>query len=513
MVPPLSKGTLDGQKWNEFVDSIKNRYKDDVQVEVKPNYINFKAGNEPKIPFEGHKLLRFSSEVSGTAREVTRIKCYITTVSLLAKLRFGSQARTWNECSDKWGEEQREDGADSRGKYGWDEVKESIRSYEQVCHLFLLECITLRYLTNSRQVDDREIPTTIGHLINGVDPLRDLDIPLFEIKEIPGKGKGLIVRVNISKGTRLLCEKPLLIVSPKPREQLEQLVVSKLKAMPKASQRQFLSLHNNNPGKYPFSGIVKTNALPCGSRSLVGGVYPTICLINDSCISNAHNSWNPKKEHETIHAIRPIKAGEEITIRYDHVGLSTERQASLKDSFGFTCTCTICTLPPARLQASDDRRKQIKDLDQAIGDPYRMMSKPQESLRNCNSLLRVLREEFDDCALLARLYYDAFQISIVHGDQARASVFAERGYKARIICEGEDSLETAKMKALALKPMNHSSFGAYSTKWKSLRDEIPKGLGVMQFESGYSNRTTEMWLVYGGVHDGVSGGIYFESSD
>jgi len=46
-----------------------------------------------------------------------------------------------------------------------------------------------------------------------------------------------------------------------------------------------------------------------------------------------------------------------------------------------------------------------------------MMSNPHESLRDCYSLLQVLEQEFDGCAraLIARLYYDAFQISIVHG--------------------------------------------------------------------------------------------------
>jgi hypothetical protein len=44
---------------------IKDHYKDDAHVEVKPNYISFKAGEHPTLLCEGHKLLRFSSKVSG----------------------------------------------------------------------------------------------------------------------------------------------------------------------------------------------------------------------------------------------------------------------------------------------------------------------------------------------------------------------------------------------------------------------------------------------------------------
>lgn len=321
-------------------------------------------------------------------------------------------------------------------------------------------------------------------MLSGTDPIRELGIALFEVNDIPGKGKGLVARFNISKGTRILCEKPLLTVRPMPPEELERTVAAKLKALSKAEQRQFLSLHNNSPGKYPFGGIVRTNALPCGAGSSVGGVYPTACLINHSCLPNSHNSWNSVAGHETIYAIRPIKSGEEITIAYDHGGPSTDRQAFLTKSFGFHCNCSGCSLPPSELKASDTRRLLIQSLDDRIGDPSRMAKNPKESLGNCRRLLQVLNEEYDGSAgaSIARLYYDAFQISIAHGDQARASIFAERVYKARVICEGEDSPATQKAKSFALNPADHDSYELCSMKWKTTREMVPKGLNAMQFE-------------------------------
>lgn len=181
-----------------------------------------------------------------------------------------------------------------------------------------------------------------------------------------------VAHFNIPQGTRIICEKPLLRAGPMPRDELEGFLGTKLKAMSKESQRQFLSLHNSFPAKKPFSGIFRTNALPCGSGSSIGGVYPTSCLINHSCMPNAHNNWNSDKEHETIHAIRSIERGAEITISYDHGGTSSERQAFLKESFGFSCTCSCCALPPLSLQASDNRRTQIQNLDYAIENPFRM---------------------------------------------------------------------------------------------------------------------------------------------
>ncbi|KAL1633264.1 hypothetical protein SLS58_011153 [Diplodia intermedia] len=465
MVPCLSRGSIDRHNWDRFIRFIKDHYEDDPQVEIKPYYIEFKAGEHPKLPFEGHKFLRFSSKISGAIAAATKVEDYVNTVTTIAQLHFGSRVKCWNECLDQY------------GQYGWNEVNESFRSYHQP--------------------DEPQTHTSVASFLSGTDPIKELDTPLFEIKDISGKGKGLISRFNISKGTRILCEEPFFRVRSGPSVELEQVVAAMLKELPKASQRQFLSLHNNFPGKTPFGGTFRTNALPCGPDSPWGAVYPTICLINHSCVPNAHHSWNGALKRETVHAVRPIGAGEEITISYDRGGTSAARRAFLNESFGFDCRCGACSRPPSELRASDVRRLLIQRLDDAIGDPFRMQSMPEESLLNCRILLQALEEEYDGFAgvLGARLYYDAFQVSVAHGDQARASVFAGRAYDIRVIVEGEDSPETQKMKSLALRPAEHSGFGMCSMRWNTKREMLPEGLDMAQFEewlfreeSGRGNR-------------------------
>jgi hypothetical protein len=120
MVPPLSKGVVDRHNWSRFIDMIKEHYKGDTQVEIKPNYINFKVGEHPTLPFEGHKFLRFSSKVSGAIAKASRVQQYIHTVTRVAQGYFGSRIRYWNEA------------ADQLGVYDWNQVHESIRSYNQV---------------------------------------------------------------------------------------------------------------------------------------------------------------------------------------------------------------------------------------------------------------------------------------------------------------------------------------------------------------------------------------------
>lgn len=142
----------------------------------------------------------------------------------------------------------------------------------------------------------------------------------------------------------------------------------KLMILPKLEQREFLSLHDNVIGKDPFSGIMNTNALPCGAGFEVSGIFPTMSFINHDCIPNVHHSWNENIECENIHAFRFIKAGEEITISYSDGSSASNRQALLKSAFGFDCNCSLCSLTPRDIQASDSRRQKIELLDEAIGD-------------------------------------------------------------------------------------------------------------------------------------------------
>lgn len=49
------------------------------------------------------------------------------------------------------------------------------------------------------------------------------------------------------------------------------------------------------------------------------------------------------------------------------------------------------------------------------------MNRACDCLADCHSLFQVVEYHRGADVLIARLHYDAFQISITHGDQARAS--------------------------------------------------------------------------------------------
>ena len=91
MVPRLSEEAIDQQKWQSFIEVIKERFQNDNLVEVEQNYLRFKAGEHPSLPFEGHKFLRFSSKISGS--HAKGVEKYINTVTQVAQVNFGPRVR------------------------------------------------------------------------------------------------------------------------------------------------------------------------------------------------------------------------------------------------------------------------------------------------------------------------------------------------------------------------------------------------------------------------------------
>ena len=310
----------------------------------------------------------------------------------------------------------------------------------------------------------------------------DTTSEFYEIQSIRGKGKGLVALKDIERGKRILCEPALLTTEYiSSVSQLESTISSKLKCLSEAQEQEFLSLYNNFPGKQPCSGIVKTNALPLGAGSPVGGIFPTISRINHSCRPNTQHTWNRSAEREIIHAIRDIKKGEEITISYSLGGPSQSRRQHLKENFGFDCTCDLCSLTGEALKISDHRQELMRFFDDAIGNSDSVMESPGSTLAYCRELLSLYEMEAIADPRVARVYYDAFQICITHGDQARASVFAQKAYKTRLYLEGEDSPDTQKMKSFMANPADHLSFG-FSQRWKQLKEEVPKNIDAQEFD-------------------------------
>lgn len=311
------------------------------------------------------------------------------------------------------------------------------------------------------------------------------DKQMVTLREVPGKGEGLIATRKILKGTRILSEEPIIRVSEDTPDSpaLRASIRRQVDALTSDQRRAFLAMCNIYPGDAAsqYLGIIRTNALPIASGS---GIFLAACCINHACDNNSQKGWNEGIKRHTVHALRDIDKGEEITITY--VGVLNNRrtrQEALRKKFKFTCSCRLCSLPPHLSAESDRRLDEILELDGRIGRDGLMgiLSDPKRILRYVDRQVRLYNEQGPDDAGLPRAFFDAAQITATHGDLARARVFTERAAAGWLVVEGDDSLRVLKTKQLARNPSSHDTYGN-SAAWKTAVDDVPQGLDSNEFE-------------------------------
>jgi hypothetical protein len=193
----------------------------------------------------------------------------------------------------------------------------------------------------------------------------------------------LFARRDIGAGERILAELPLArwgVRADADREARIRAFATVVADLTTEQTAKLLSLseaghYSRVPGKRTLMGTWLTNALPInyedghGSEDVEeAAVFETICRINHSCLPSCHHEWNPSlgsgQGMETVHALRPIAQGEELSISYLMPAGRTraERQERLSRQFGFQCTCPLCSLTGEVLARSDACQRAIGDV-------------------------------------------------------------------------------------------------------------------------------------------------------
>jgi SET domain-containing protein len=78
-------------------------------------------------------------------------------------------------------------------------------------------------------------------------------------------------------------------------------------------------MHNIHPygnAAKQYLRIIRTNSLLAKTDRDKGAIFLEACCINHACDNNAQKNWNENIKRHTVHALRDIYKGEEITIYY-----------------------------------------------------------------------------------------------------------------------------------------------------------------------------------------------------
>ena len=99
------------------------------------------------------------------------------------------------------------------------------------------------------------------------------------------------------------------------------------------------------------------------------GIFPAASRLNHSCVPNAYFAWNWKSKTLTVHALGPILSGNEILVNYrvgNYLKPGAERRQELSNDYHFVCHCPACGPNTDFSAASEDRRGQMRTLEQQI---------------------------------------------------------------------------------------------------------------------------------------------------
>ncbi|RDB17815.1 SET domain-containing protein 5 [Hypsizygus marmoreus] len=299
-------------------------------------------------------------------------------------------------------------------------------------------------------------------------PPVEIDPDIFQVVDIPGRGKGLIANRDIEPGELVIREKPLFKVPHSISTSPIALIAKLLREADASGRQAFLDLSYVNfpedvdPEEHPDSvalAIFETNAVAAGDGV---GIFPRMARLNHGCSSafNVVYNWRDKEGVLVVHALKSIKKGEELlTTYFDTKRPRVERRAFLAEHYGFNCMCSVCSLPDAQSVASDKRLTQIKDYYGRFATWGERNITGIEAIDAVRSIW-ALEDEEGYRSERGRLAADAALVAASHSDSAATREWAKKSVEWYGYELGRDSLQVHEMKGVVASPKRHPAWGS-----------------------------------------------------
>ncbi|KAK4165330.1 hypothetical protein QBC43DRAFT_32103 [Cladorrhinum sp. PSN259] len=236
-------------------------------------------------------------------------------------------------------------------------------------------------LTHSRAAHIAKYPAFVDpDLVKEINQdLHQTRPPKYDMKEIPGKGMGLIAKEHIRRGDLIMANTVSLMIDYRafeelPKEHYTQLQAAAVEYLPQAHREVILALstHDGTDRTHieRIDKIAATNAfdIDADDEDEIQDhgfyvVFPEIARMNHDCRPNSDYYFDHDTLTQYIHAVRDISPGEELTLSYINPVMKRKaRVRKLQRIWGFECACPLCTQEKPRVGASDLRIRQIKEL-------------------------------------------------------------------------------------------------------------------------------------------------------
>jgi hypothetical protein len=299
--------------------------------------------------------------------------------------------------------------------------------------------------------------------------------PPFYVTAIPGRGMGLIANRTIERGDLIKAHAGVAIFHNDcvdkafddylpHKEALMKLSVNQL---PPYTRALFLAMAAHNESEEPYIEKIYTNTFGEDfgdeEHSLV---IPETARMNHDCRPNAMYYFDRNTLVHYTHASRRIYAGEEITITYiDPLQTRLKRREAIKRSWGFDCSCSLCSAENDFIRESNRRVTEIIKTTNILNEVVSQNETERKTARSyvpdaleMADLLVSLYEQERLHASVADGYRLAALVSASLGNEWRAVKWAMKAVDTGLIHDGPDDDELLDVRKLLLAPRQHWSW-------------------------------------------------------
>ncbi|ERS99739.1 hypothetical protein HMPREF1624_03103 [Sporothrix schenckii ATCC 58251] len=289
----------------------------------------------------------------------------------------------------------------------------------------------------------------------------------YRVEAMPGKGFGVVATKYLNRGDLIMSTTASVVIDYAlfesiPDEDVVRMQTVAVDSLPPRHHARFMNLstHAATEGHEQIvNKILATNAFDIETddddERGYFVVFPEISRLNHDCRPNAdyHFDYDTLTQH--IHAVRPIAAGEEITVSYmDLIKPRKARMDKLKHTWGFECGCSLCTQNRPMTRASDARIAQILDLRDEFRD-YTVTSRATPQMAEL--FISLFEQERLDAML-----YEAYSYAAVEyngdGEPWLATKYARLAIEAGLMSVGTHDADVVEMRQLAADPWKHWSW-------------------------------------------------------
>ncbi|KAF8895296.1 hypothetical protein BD779DRAFT_1498662 [Infundibulicybe gibba] len=295
---------------------------------------------------------------------------------------------------------------------------------------------------------------------------RDEDI--FVVRDLPGRGKGIIAARDIHRGELVIREQPLFVVPHSISSSPAELISTSLSHLGQASREAFFNLsyigfpEDLEPRDHldrVALAIFETNAVSAGDGV---GIFPRMARLNHGCSSafNVVYSWRTEESALVVHALKDIREGDELLTTYTNTKRPREqRRTFLQERYGFHCTCSVCSLPDKESRASDQRLVTISDHYDRFASWGAQTISGAEAIEVVREIW-ALQEDEGYWSERGQLAADAAFVAASHSDATATRDWAQLAAEWYSYELGSDSAFVVEAQKIAKEPSSHRQWGS-----------------------------------------------------